>query len=439
VSTITPLLRSKLSNETQILEGFRAEAWAVCDRVPEAVAFPESGEEVASVLDLCRSQGWTCFPAGKGTWLFGGQPPSRVDVVMSLTRMDRILEYEPGDLTVTCEAGIGLDLLTRRTNPNGQWLPLDPPGIPRGTLGAMVSTASSGSLQAGFGTVRDHVLGATLITPAGDALSLGGRVVKNVAGFDLLRMATGSWGTLGVLSSVTVRLHPRPAVDRAILFSSAGDLPLGDLAAEIGRIPLPISALDLLVPGEAERVGPGATPLVVVRIADSVAVADEVTRSVRAIAPDPPDRILEGPDALKLFHNVQAVEEGAEMVLRLRALPDKLPRLLELSDAVRELVDPNRGFGMREAAHAQTGVLRIIVSRLLRGEGWLERVQQIVSGLRESVELEGGSLRISQGPPLLQQALGSWGAAGAEAMITRRLKEQFDPDGVLSPGRLGVV
>jgi glycolate dehydrogenase FAD-binding subunit len=439
VSTIAPLLRAKLSDETQILEGFRAEAWAVCDRVPEAVAFPETEEEVAAVLELCRSQGWTCLPAGKGTWLFGGQPPNRVDVVMSLTRMDRVLQYEPGDLTVTCEAGIGLDLLTRRTNPNGQWLPLDPPGLPRGTLGAVVATASSGSLQAGFGAIRDHVLGATLITPDGTALRFGGRVVKNVAGFDLLRMATGSWGTLGALTSVTVRLHPRPAVDRAILFSSAGDLPLGDLAARIAGLPVPISALDLLVPGEAERAGPGATPLVVVRVADSVAVADEVTAAVRSVAPDPPDRIMEGPEALKLFHNVQAVEEGAELVLRLRALPGKLPRLLELSEMVRELVDPNRGFGMREAAHAQTGVLRIIVARLLRGEGWLERVQEVVAGLRSSVEFEGGSLRISQGPPRLQEALGSWGAAGAEATIARALKEHFDPDGVLSPGRMGVV
>jgi glycolate dehydrogenase FAD-binding subunit len=439
MTTIAPLLRAKLSDETQILEGFRAEAWAVCDRVPEAVAFPETEEEVASILRLCRSQGWRCLPAGKGTWLFGGQPPSRVDVVMSMTRMDRVLEYEPADLTMTCEAGIGLDLLARRTNPGGQWLPLDPPGLPRGTLGAMVATASTGSLQAGFGTVRDHVLGATLITTDGDRLHLGGRVVKNVAGFDLLRMITGSWGSLGVLTSITVRVHPRPAVDRAILFSSAGDLPLGDLAARLARLPVPIGALDLLVPGEAERAGPGATPLVVVRVADSVAVADEVLRAVRAAAPDPPDQILEGPDALKLFHNVQAVEEGAEMVLRLRALPDKLTRLLELSEVVRDLVDPNRGFGMREAAHAHTGVLRLIVSRLLRGEGWLERVQGVVTGLRALVEAEGGTLRVSQGPPRLLEAVGSWGAAGAEAIIVQGLKEHFDPETVLSPGRMGVV
>lgn len=439
MSTIIPLLRARLSDESQILEGYRADAWAVCDRVPEAVAFPETEDEVAAVLELCRSEGWSCLPAGKGTWLFGGQPPGRVDVVMSLTRMDRVLEYEPGDLTVTCEAGMGLDLLARRTNPQGQWLPWDPPGLPRGTLGAVVATASSGSLQAGFGTIRDHVLGVTLITTNGDALRLGGRVVKNVAGFDLVRMVTGSWGTLGAITSVTVRLHPRPAVDRAILFSSAGDLPLGDLAMAIARLGMPISALELLVPGEAERADPGAIPLVVVRVADSVAVADAVLDEVRSLAPDPPDQVLEGPEALKLFQNVQAVEEGAEMVLRLRALPEKLPRLLELSESIRELVDPNRGFGMREAAHAQTGVLRVIVSRLLRGEGWLERVQDVVTRLRTSVEIEGGSLRISQGPPRLQEAVGSWGAAGAEAAITRGLKQHFDPGGVLSPGRLGVV
>ena len=439
MSSVVPLLRGCLPEDSQILEGFRAEAWAVCDRVPEAVVFPDTEDQVAEVLALCSTQGWSCLPAGKGTWLFGGQPPGRLDVVMSLTRMDRILEYEPGDLTVTAQAGIGLDLLARNTEEEGQWLPLDPPGVPRGTLGAMVSTGSAGSLQAGFGTVRDHLLGATLVKPDGTRLRLGGKVVKNVAGFDLLKMTVGSWGSLGALTSVTVRLHPRPAVDRAILFSSAGDRPLGVLATELARLPLPISALDLLVPGDAERAGPGAIPLIVVRVADALAVAEEVTRAVTELAPDPPERVLEGPEATKLFQNVQQVEEGAELVLRLRALPDRLPRLLELAESVREVVDPNRGFGLRQAAHVQTGVLRVIVARLLRGDGWLERVAHTVGELRRTMDQEGGSLRISQGPPALLDRVGSWGPSGAEAALIHGLKQEFDPEGILAPGRMGVA
>jgi len=439
MSAVVPLLRSCLPDDRQILDGFRAEAWAVCDRVPEAVVFPDSEEQVAAVLSLCNTHGWSCMPAGKGTWLFGGQPPGRLDVVMSLTRLDRIVEYEPGDLTVTAQAGMGLDLLARNTGPEGQWLPLDPPGLARGTLGAMVSTGSAGSLQAGYATVRDHLLGATLVRPDGTALRLGGRVVKNVAGFDVLKMTVGSWGSMGVLTSLTVRLHPRPAVDRAILFSSAGDGTLGTLGTELARLPLPISALDLLVPGDAERAGPGAIPLVVVRVADSVAVAEEVTRTVTELAPDSPERVLDGPEAAKLFQNVQAVEEGAELVLRLRALPDRLPRLLELAESVRQIVDPNRGFGMRQAAHVQTGVLRIIVARLARGDGWLDRVESVVTELRGALSLERGTLRISQGPPPLLDRVGAWGPSGAEAEIIAGLKQEFDPEGIMAPGRMGVA
>jgi glycolate dehydrogenase FAD-binding subunit len=432
-------LISGLLPDGQVLEGFRAEPWAVCDRVPEAVAFPETDDEVASVLCMARTHGWTCVPAGKGTWLDGGQPPSRIDVVMSLTRMDRVLEYEPADLNLTAEAGVGLDLLSKRTEPHMQWLPLDPPGLPRGTLGATVVTGSAGPLQAGYGVPRDHVLGATLVRPDGTVLRFGGRVVKNVAGFDLLKLVAGSWGTLGVVTSLTVRLHPRPAADRSVLFSGAGDAPLVELARGLARLPVSLAALDLLVPGDAERMGTGATPLVVARLMGSRDEVDEVQRMVEAVGPESPERVLEGEHSARLYQNVQAVEEGAELVIRLRMLPSRLTRTLEIAEEARAIVEPNRGFGMRLAGYVQAGLLRVIISRVARGDDWLERAGTVVSGMRDAVESDGGSLIISRGPPELLQAVGAWGASGSERALVEGVKSVFDAEALLSPGRLGVV
>jgi glycolate oxidase FAD binding subunit len=433
------MMLSGLLPEGQVLEGFRTEEWAICDRVPEAVAFPESDEQVAAVLRMAEVQGWTCVPVGKGTWLDGGQPPSRIDVVVSLTRMDRVVEYEPGDLNITAEAGTGLDLLAKRTKPHGQWLALDPPGLQRGSLGATVATGSAGSLQAAFGGPRDHILGATLVRPDGTILRLGGKVVKNVAGFDLLKLVTGSWGTLGVITSLTVRLHPLPAVDRAVLFNSAGDAPLADLALMLAQLSIPIAALDLLVPGEAERAGSGATPLVVVRLAGSRAEVEESQKLVEGTAPDRPERVLEGQDAARLFHNVQAVEQGAELVLRIRMLPSRLTRMLGLAEEVRAIVETHRGFGMRIAAYVQTGVLRVIVSRLARGEDWLEEGAALIASLRRKAEEDGGSLTISRGPSQLMQLVGAWGSMDSGRVLVQGLKRAFDEHAMLSPGRLETV
>ena len=118
MNPIAALLASQLP-EGQVVEGFRAEAWAVYDRVPRAVVFPESEYEVAQILTMAGAEGWQCVPSGKGTWLRSGQPPESVDVVISTTRLDRVLAYEPDDLFITAEAGIGLDLLSRRARRRG--------------------------------------------------------------------------------------------------------------------------------------------------------------------------------------------------------------------------------------------------------------------------------------------------------------------------------
>ena len=435
MNLLAGLLSERLS-KAQVVDGFDTEPWAVCGRLPQAVVFPESEEQVAEILSLSSEEGWRCIPGGRGSWLHGGQPPQGVDVLVSAERMNDISAYEPADQFIEAQAGAGLDALERRTSECRQWLALDPPGGKRGTLGAMLAVGTAGPLQAGFGSPRDQVLGATLVTGDGRVLGLGGRVVKNVAGFDLLKLVAGSWGTLGMITSVTMRLHPVPAVDRLLLFKGTAAADGAELACRLAQAPLPLAAVELLVPGDGES-GVGApSPLVAVRILESVDAVDEAERVVSERAGMQPLQRLEGEQSAAIFDNVRAMEDGAELVLRLSLLPARLPGLIEMTSRLRGLYDPTEGWGMRLAAHAHTGVLRVIIARVTRSDDWVDRAKTALGVLRRSLEAEGGSLVISQGPPEIVDVISAWGELGPAALFTAGIQAAFDPAGILARGRL---
>ena len=437
MNPLAGLLSDRLS-EAQVVEGFETERWAVCGRVPQAVVFPESKEQVAEILSLSSEEGWCCVPGGRGNWLNGGQPPQGVDILVSAERMNNVTAYEPADLFIEAQAGAELDALERRTIECRQWLALDPPGGERGTLGAMLAVGTAGPLQTAFGSPRDQVLGATLVTGDGRVLGLGGRVVKNVAGFDMLKLITGSWGTLGMITSVTMRLHPVPAIDRSLLFRG-GDVASGAaLACRLAQTPLSLAAVELLVPGDGESgASAGASsPLVAVRILESVDAADEAERVVSERAGVPPLQRLDEEKSAAIFANVRAMEDGAELVLRLSLLPSRLPELVEMTSRLSGLFDPTAGWGMRLAAHAHTGVLRAIIASVSRSDDWVDRAVSALVDLRRSLEAEGGSLVVSQGPPELVDAIGAWGEFGSSALFTAGIRAAFDPASILAPGRL---
>ena len=435
MNPLTGLLTDRLS-EAHVADGVEAERWAVCGQVPQAVVFPESEEQVAEIFSLSSEEGWHCISGGRGSWLHGGQPPQGVDVVVSTKKMNDILAYEPADMFIEAQAGAELEALERRTVERRQWLALDPPGRERGTLGAMVAVGTAGPLQAGFGSPRDQVLGARLVTGDGRVLGLGGRVVKNVAGFDLLKLVTGSWGTLGMITSVTMRLHPVPAVDRSIVFTAPDPAEGAALACHLAQASLSLAAVELLVPGDAESGAGASSPLVVVRILESVDGADEAERVISERAGMPPAQRLEGEKSAAIFSNVRAMEDGAELVLRLSLLPSRLPDLIEMTSRLSDLYEPEVGWGMRLAAHACTGVLRVMIAKVTRADEGLKNATVVLGVLRRSLEAEGGSLVISQGPPDIVGAVGAWGDAGPTAPLTAGIQAAFDPSSILAQGRL---
>ena len=170
---------------------------------------------------------------GSGTWLDAGRPVVAIEQ-LSTRELSGVVEYVPGDLVISVHAGTTLEEIAHETARHGQWLALDPyasqEGIDAGTIGATIATASQGPLSLGHGRARDLILGLSFITGDGTVVRGGGRVVKNVAGFDLVRLATGAWGTLGVISQVSLRLHARPAIDET--FAIALHLPEASDARE---------------------------------------------------------------------------------------------------------------------------------------------------------------------------------------------------------------
>jgi glycolate oxidase FAD binding subunit len=225
-------------------------------------------EAAAPVRDVVRSalENGTPFRiVGARSWLGAGRTVRAGEELSA--GPSGIVEYVPGDLTMTVRAGTPLREIARVTASENQWLPLDPFGAPEMTTGATVATSSAGPLAHAFGTPRDQVIGIGFVTGRGDYVRSGGRVVKNVAGFDLTRLIIGSWGTLGIVTDVTLRLRARPEADATIaLVLSAESVKFRKTLAAVGDAPVEPFAMELLNASAARAVGAGADTLLLVRL-----------------------------------------------------------------------------------------------------------------------------------------------------------------------------
>src|SRR5262245_59062596 len=225
-------------------------AYAVQDVVPGCVAAPANIEELAGVLRVAQELRAAVVPWGGGTQQLIANPPARADLVVRLERLNRVLIHEPFDLTISVEAGMTLGALRDHLAPHGQMLPIDPPLPARATLGGLIATAADGPRRLGYGTLRDLLIGITVVEAGGCVSKAGGMVVKNVSGFDMMKLYLGSYGTLAVIAGANFKLLPAPRVAATLL--CVFDTPAGAFAA--------LDALQLtqLTPTAAEYFNAGA-------------------------------------------------------------------------------------------------------------------------------------------------------------------------------------
>src|SRR6476659_706541 len=181
------------------------------------VVSPGSIAEVCEVMKLASSEDWQVITAGARTWPDAGQTLPNQHIIVSTERLNRIIAHEPADLIAVTEAGVTLKDFNEALRQKGQWLPLDPPDDGRATVGGVVATGLGGAQQFGYGLPRKHVIGMRVVRANGSMIKAGGRVVKNVAGYDLCKLFTGSFGSLGIITEVNFRLRPRPACEATVI------------------------------------------------------------------------------------------------------------------------------------------------------------------------------------------------------------------------------
>jgi glycolate oxidase FAD binding subunit len=217
---------------------------AVDGVAPQFVAEPGSIEEISELMKLASEEGLTVSPRGSGTKMDLGNPPRHIDLIVSMVRMNEVIEHTPGDQVVRVQAGLKLRDLQEQLATADQLLGIDPPER-EATLGGIVAANSSGPRRYRYGTMRDLIIGITVVLPDGTIAKAGGKVVKNVAGYDLSKLFTGSLGTLGVIATCNFRLHPKPEAARTIAVELSDTLLVGRAAQAITGAQLVPSAVEL--------------------------------------------------------------------------------------------------------------------------------------------------------------------------------------------------
>ncbi len=363
---------------------------------------PASVEEVVAELARARREGLGVLPVGSGRHV--GRAAGRQRwIALSTERLSGIEIYEPADLTLTAGAGTPMREVSAALAANDQFAPFDPPFVLERSLGGLVADGASGPLWTGYGELRNHVLGLTVVTGDGRVLRLGGRVVKNVAGFDLIKPMTGSRGSLGVIVSVCLRAFPLPAEDRLLVLEGADVASLLDVARGVGTAPvLPVSSVIV-----------GGALLVRLHGAGSTVDSDQRTieRHVGRTFTVP-----DAPSAGARLARARDAAAAADTVLELSVRPSRLP---DLWPSVAE-------------ATPSEAVVDTYAGRVRVGFETLDRAA--ASRLTEAAERLGGAASVVRSSDPDVASAGSR-PSDAEELLTGRLRDAFDPDGVLWPAR----
>lgn len=369
-------------------------------------------DEVIEVLTASGRESQTVRPQGGGGWLgawgIEGAAPGEPDVRLDLSGLDEVVEYEPADLTMTVGAGVTLDRIAELARPNQQWLALDPQSAAGSTIGATVATASGGALRSGFSGPRDHVLGVTLVTGDGRLLELGGRVVKNVAGFDLLKLMVGGWGRFGVITQVTVRLHPLPVRDITLVYEADDPAHLAAVARAVATASIVPAALRLAL----DLQGPGQLAVRVVGGEASAPVEADVLEAAGS-AQGGAARREEGATSAKLWATQQRTPAEEATELALFFTPSELPGLVPA-------IVSARAAGWRVRCDVTEGLCAV------------DGIDAPTAPITEWTTA-GASLRILKGTEEARQRLQPSEASSDEVVqgLVGRLTKAFDPGGVL--------
>lgn len=435
----------------QALTGAPCAAYAIQGRTPVVVARPAQMEALGLALRLAAEAGAALAPWGAGSRMALGFPPQRLDLVVSLERLNRVIAYDPADLTITVEAGMAHAELDRILAASGQALPLDPPLPARATIGGTLATGLAGLRRALYGSPREVTLGMSGFDAAGQPLKAGGAVVKNATGYGMTRLYIGSLGTLCVFGAASFKLTPLPEAEATVLAAAPGP---GELLAATQAVnalavrPSAVVALHVAALPELARLTPGheRRQLLAIRLPGNAAAVRrggaEATIALRQ-AGATPLLTLDGAshDAFWASANDFAAlrTHPREALARLSALPTEMGQALDHAERL-----------------AREQRLRLLwLTDLLSGALWLrlsaadaadaaaagesaDDDAAFAAALRATLDALIRRWRVVTTlacPPAIKPALALWGADPASLDLMREVKRRFDPERRLNPGR----
>jgi glycolate oxidase FAD binding subunit len=354
---------------------------------------PATTEDLAARLREAAEADMKVTPVGGGHAMEMGDPPPEDAIELHTSALDRVLEHSPGDMVVSLEAGITLEALQSELARSGQFLPLDPFHSPGHTIGGLLATGWTGPLRLRFGSPRDFLIGIRVALPDGRLASAGGRVVKNVTGYDLMKLHLGALGTLGVIVAASFKVFPKPMHDVTV--------ELGHESMEEAWVSVQRALLSPMLPAALELFSDGRT------LARFMGSPDATKRMVRELGWRKTDR------STWTRHSARAPEQWARIAVprhQLRAMLERLPA------------------GAEWWASPGTGIAHWSIA------GGAE----VVRMMRAAAEAAGGTLVLMAGPKDLRREVGAWGTPPASLHLMRRLRNAFDPGQVINPGRFVV-
>ncbi len=387
--------------------------------VPLPLNTPTTTIELGELVARANSDRAPLLIAGNSTKLdWGGVVPGATEVV-STQKLDRLIAHAIGDLTVTVETGMTFEQLQTILATAGQFLPLDPAYPARATIGGIIATADTGSLRHRYGGVRDLLLGISFVRADGKIAKAGGRVVKNVAGYDMMKLFTGAYGTLGILTEVTFRVYPLPGASGTVILTGA----VNQLAAAVKMLlasTLTPIAVDVVSTAFSQQLEISNTPSLVVKFAT---VPESIAQQSAQLLDlgkglGLKGGMWQGEQEYKLWNGIQTGVWGTESIgcklgVRATAAVETIATLDKLTDSQA-----------KGTIHIASGI----------GACTLNDSSQITP-LRGQCETSGGFLSVLQAPIEVKENIDIWGYRGNALPLMQKIRAQFDPNGILNPGR----
>jgi glycolate oxidase FAD binding subunit len=387
--------------------------------IPLQIGLPKIVEELAELVAIANRDRSPIVVAGNSSKLDWGGIVTGTKSIVSTQKLDRLIAHAVGDLTVTVEAGMKFARLQEILATAGQFLPLDPAYPDRATIGGIIATADTGSLRHRYGGVRDLLLGISFVRADGKIAKAGGRVVKNVAGYDMMKLFTGSYGTLGILTEVTLRVYPLPANFGTVILTGAVDR-LQQAAKILLASTLTPIAVDVVSTAFSRQLEISNTPSLVVKFATIPASIAEQSAQLLEIGKGLGLKggNWQGAQAERLWTGIQTgiwgnMSIGCKLGVRSTAVVETIELLDRATDRIAKgVIHLNSGIGACALSDARH-----------------------ISPLRSHCEAAGGFLSVLQAPIDVKQQIDVWGYRGNAVPLMRSIEQQFDPVAILNPGR----